>query len=146
MTAGRPRISLAWAALALAIVALLGVAAFAADPPPAVREVAVPPDDASPEEVVMTYLEAMDAHDCATVAELVAPSSRWLGDGCKNADGHDEVRVASVFREKPHWSGHDRGQQVMNVSVRFEETKVWGYLLVRDAPDHPWRIFDAGVG
>ncbi len=146
MTTGRPRFALAWAALALALVALLGVAAFAAHPPLPVREVPVPADGAPAEEVVMAYLEAMEAHDCATVAELVTPGSRWLGDGCKNADGHDEVRVAAVFREQPHWSGHDRGQQVMNVSVRFEQTKVWGYLLVRDAPGHPWRIFDEGVG
>jgi hypothetical protein len=145
MTAGRPKPSLAWAALALGIVAILGVGALAARPPLPVHEVAVPPDDAPPEEVVLAYLEAMDGHDCATVAELLAAGSRWLGDGCKDADGHGEVRVASVFREKPHWSGHDRGQQVINVSVRFE-TKVWGYLLMRDTPNYPWRIFDEGVG
>ena len=122
------------------------------------RDVAVPPDGASPEEVVRAYLDALDAHDCDTAERLMTPNSS-AESWCEDLAGLADVQLRDVIPEKPRWSGHRDDQQVMQVVVRFdldwpwlhgdgsmpEGLTTWGYLLVRDSEAESWTIFDQGV-
>ena len=70
------------------------------------------------------------------------------------------MAVRDHFTERPMDSGHSAPAEVAHVPVAFnvnwrpfhkdgsmnEGTTAWGYLLVRDSADSPWRIFDQGTG
>ena len=69
--------------------------------------------------------------------------------------------TALGFRNSSAWMGH-AGEPVVTVPVSFdlewkwrwfgsdvsleEGETLWGYLLVKDRPSEPWRIFDQGTG
>lgn len=59
-----------------ALLAVLGALALWALLPHGAREVAVPPDDAPPEQVVAAYVDALDGHDC-DAAEGMVHDGRW---------------------------------------------------------------------
>lgn len=145
-------------ALALVTVA---AAAFFLLSPRQTRDVAVPASDATPEQVVEVYTEALDSHDCETAEALMTDGAKdgaksWCADVARLTD----VNIHEHFRERPRWSGHSPGEEVANVPVTFnlklrlfhndgsmeEGATTWGYLLVRGSRDVPWRIFDQGVG
>ena len=78
------------------------------------RQVAVPPVTASP-RVVVRFTETLDAHDCATARRLwVDPSSADVW--CRDVLSLMKVRVHKSFPEKPQWSGHRKGQQIVQQS------------------------------
>lgn len=147
--------------LGVAVLLVLGVGASSLLPPRKSDDVAVPANDATPEQVVMAYVNALNAHDCDT-AEAVWVSDAKVGAKmwCEDVASLTDVDVGDSSMERPQWSGHSATDEVANVGVTFnlnwrllhndgsmpEGTTVWGYLLVRDSPDSPWRIFSEGVG
>lgn len=121
------------------------------------RHVAMPPDTASPAEVVAAYLAALDAHDCATARRLSRDGSADLW--CRDVLHLTHVRISSPFAEDPSWSGR-QGGQVVDVPAAFdldwrlfhddgtvpEGPMTWSYLVERDSDAGPWRIGDEGEG
>jgi hypothetical protein len=100
--------------------------------------VAVPPREASPEQVVTAYLDALNAHECATAKALItADAEDSATSWCQEVGSLTKVDVPDHFTERPEASGH---------SAPDEVATIWGYLLVRDSGDSPWRIFDQGRG
>lgn len=117
----------------------------------------MPPVGASPEQVVQTYLEAMNAWDVDTINALVVRDhlrrsrfdSRWtvseIGvatatpesvSGGTAAEGWGQaVRVAVTFRTI----------HAPDITIPEGEQMSWGYLLVRRGDTDPWRIIDQGV-
>lgn len=120
-------------------------------------QVDVPPDSASPQDVVQAYLEASASKDRSTIEALVIDdimvpswSDLLLGRGA----AVDHVRIKAPVRDR---RGEARTyQQGVYVPVDLTVTdgasdgfsdgpQTWGYLLVRNADTEPWRIIDQGV-
>lgn len=125
------------------------------------EDVAVPADDASPEQVVTAYLAALDGHDCDTAEALVTSDASFgAASWCHDVAHLTDVEVRERTTEDPALSGRPAPEEVADVSVSFdldwrpfhddvsmeEGPTAWGYLLVRETPDAPWRIFDEGLG
>jgi hypothetical protein len=159
VTTTRPPRVLTAATLGLMLVAVLGVAAWTILPPRQTDDVAVPPANASAEDVALAYMAALDGHDCTTAREL------WVEDTddgadlwCKDVASLGNPRVTSVRPDRGE--GDRASQEVVNMGVSFvldwrwlhndgsfpEGKATWGYLMVRDNPAAPWRIFDEGDG
>jgi hypothetical protein len=130
-------------------------------PPQQTSDVAVPRLDATPEQVVTAYIDALNAHDCETAEFLMmegaeSTATQW----CQDVASLTSVNVDGHFREPPGASGHSAGEEVANVPVTFdlnwrpfqddgsmdEGATTWGYLLMRSSSGSPWRIFDQGTG
>ena len=150
-----------WLIALVVAVVVAAAAAYVLLPPRQTGDVAAPPGDATPEQVVTAYLEALNAHDCDTAAALMiagAESSAWLW--CEDVASLKDVEVRDHVMELPEDSGHSAPDEVANVPVNFdldwrpfhndgsmdEGATGWGYLLVRNSADTPWRIFAQGVG
>jgi hypothetical protein len=143
------------------LVVVAAAVAYQVLPPRQTRDVAVPADDATPEQVVTAYLDALNAHDCGT-ARAVMTAATWDRDKswCEHVGALTDVDVGDHYTERPEDSGHSVPEEVANVRVTFdldwrfpyvsgsmdEGATAWGYLLVRDSPESPWRIFDQGTG
>ena len=150
--------------IALVMVGLAVVVATTAAyfllPPQQMGDVAVPPRDATPEQVVTAYLDALNAHDCDTAAALTVAGAEGGARWCRDVASLKNVDVRDHFMEVPEYSGHSAPDEVAHVPVSFdvdwrpfhndgsmgEGATTWGYLLVRGSVDAPWRIFDQGVG
>lgn len=149
----------------LTIAACLGAAAAVAValalPPRQAGDVAVPPPEATPEDVVAAYLEALDVHDCATAEALMTPAARGqAARWCAAVASLDGTVISDHVVARPEYSGHSAPEEVVDVRVTFdlswrpfhddgsmdEGTTSWGYLLVRGSEGSPWRIFDQGMG
>lgn len=146
---------------ALALLALAAVAAYLLLPPRQTSDVAVPPADATPEQVVRAYLEALNAHDCETAQAVSTDTAK---DGakswCEHVDSLTNIDVRKHVPGRSEDSGVPARDQVADVAVSFnlkwrplhndgsmdEGPTPWGYLLVRTAADAPWRIFNQGLG
>lgn len=114
------------------------------------RDVALPPDDATPEEVVAVYLDALDAHDCDTANALWAQpdgARAW----CPALKGIEDVDIDAAESER-------QGKRTrMHVFVEWDLTwrpfasvsgdaeDFWGFYLARESDADPWRIVDQGV-
>jgi hypothetical protein len=123
-------------------------------------EVAGPSADATPEVVVATYVEALDAGDCAAAVALTlpehAPAARsW----CRHVQSLSNAEVHThLIEDDPTTSGRKADEQVVYVPVSFdlnwrplhsdgsmsEGPTSWGYLLVKGS-EGAWRIYDEGV-
>lgn len=75
----------------------------------------VPPDDASPEDVVRTYLRALDVHDRDTAAELYPPSSNGERSFACNVRSIDGVSVTAGI---PNAEAQD-GNGTVRVDAQF---------------------------
>lgn len=142
-----------WVAAAIAVVFIVYILLMNQ-----AKNIDMPTDDASPEQVVEVYLQALDAHDCDTVQALTtAPKGEtW----CASVAHIDNAQVANHNVEDPAWSGRTAPDEVVNVPVTFDVGwrvfhgdismppgyTDWGYLLVRSSPTQPWRIFAEGNG
>ncbi len=130
-------------------------------PPRQTGDVAVPPRDASPEQVVSAYLDALNGHDCDTAEALMTTTAAdHARSWCHDVASLEGVDVQGHVTERPEWSGHVAPDEVVRVAVTFdlswrllrndgsmnEGPTTWGYLLARDSASSPWRIFDQGVG
>lgn len=147
--------------IAVSVLLVAVAVGFVLLPPRQTADVAVPPPDAAPEQVVAAYLEALDAHDCDTAEALTAADS---GDQarswCEDVASLTDVEIGDHVEESPEHSGYGAPAEVANVPVSFdlswrllhddgsmdEGATAWGYLLVRESPDAPWRIFSQGLG
>ena len=114
-------------------------------------DVPMPPDDASPEQVVRSYVDAVHAEDCDTAEALMTrPSGSW----CGNID-ITSLEIRGRWQERKESEAGD-GPMVEYVSVEIatrggsapmpDGTHRWGYLLERAGGDGPWWIYDQGVG
>ena len=156
----RPRwfVALAAGTLALAVVAAV---AYLLLPPHQTSDIDVPPLDATLEQVVTTYLGALNAHDCKTAEALTVDGAKsTAAHWCKDVATLTSVDVDDHFMEPPEASGHTAPAAVANVPVTFnldwrrfhdddsmdEGANTWGYSLVRNSSVSPWRIFDQGTG
>ena len=138
-----------------------GLVGYLLLPPRQSGDVAVPARTASPEQVVTTYLDALNAHDCGTAEAVMTNGAKdsaklWCDEVARLTD----VRVHQHFKERPNVTGHSAPEEVVGVPVAFilewrplhddgsmaEGATTWGYWLVRDSPHSPWRIFDQGTG
>jgi len=130
-------------------------------PPRQTSDVAEPAPDATPEQVVTVFLEALNAHDCGTAKAVVSESAKEsVWSWCERVAGLTSVDVGDHVTQRAEYSGRVAPEEVVYVPVEFdlswrplrtdgsmdEGPTTWGYLLVRDSPDSPWRIFDQGVG
>ncbi len=152
----RPR--LIGATVATAIVA--GGALWLLLPPRQTHAVTVPADDATPEQVVASYVEALEAHDCGTAELLTTRAATHLATSwCQKVARLSRVEIGASMPERAEWSERSAKDEVVSVPVRFdldwrwlhddgsmpEGETIWGYRLVRESPGGPWRIFDNGV-
>ncbi|WP_445257231.1 hypothetical protein [Nocardioides aurantiacus] len=78
---------------------LAGVVAVRAVVPPQRTPVAAPPADASPEDVVRTYVRALDSHDCTRARSLWEDAGAEVERGCRDLAGVDDVRVRPAVAE-----------------------------------------------
>lgn len=116
------------------------------------RTVPVPAADASPEELVRAYVDALDSGDLDTARALEAEGA-GLADDWADVDSVTDLKVGDPFRET-HRSSPRR--QVVNVPVEFtvaggdasleDGRMVWGYILERRGAGEPWRIIGHGTG
>ena len=154
MTAGRP-VRSRWLSAGLAVLLVVAVGLWLRSTGPTER-VPLPPVGASPEQVVGTYLEAMNAGDVDTINALVVSDylqrsrsdSRWTVT---------DITIHSAQPESLTNSAAEGWSQAVNVPVTFrtthapdisipdDEEMYWGYLLVRNKDTDPWRIIDQGV-
>lgn len=146
---------------ALMALALLVAAAYVLLPPRQSEQVAVPAAQATPENVIRTYIRALDAHDCVTAEALVTDDMRsGAKSWCRNVAHLSRVDINRHVVEQLQDSGRSVHEEVANVPVTFdldwrlfhndasmdEGRTVWGFLLVRDSTSAPWRVFDQGTG
>ena len=110
-----------------------------------------PPDDASPEQVVRAYADAVHAGDCGTAGALVADRSQsWCGDVDITA-----LTVTGTTQERKATESGD-GPMIQRVWVDLttvgadaslpDGERQWSYLLDRTGPNGAWRIYDQGMG
>ena len=139
-TTRRRRPRRAW----LAAVAVVGVLVGAALVWSAPREdVAVPGPDATPEQVVTAYLDAVNARDFDTANAIDARPGSDLGRFSRPGRT-DHVRMGRTL------GGATSAQVVFTADFRGGDgtlegdDTVWGYLLDRGS-DGRWHITDAGV-
>jgi len=141
-TAGK-RTRLAMAAVAGALVLTVDSCSRASVP--------APPDDATPEQVVRAYADAVHAGDCATAEALVADRSQsWCGDTDITA-----LTVTGKTQESKTTESGD-GPVIQRVWVNLtprggdaslqDGELMWSYLLDRTGPNAAWRIYDQGMG
>lgn len=142
----------------LALVSALAVA-YLLLPPRQTAHIARPALNATPEQVVTAYLEALNTHDCrASEALMTEGSEDTAAAWCHDVASLSNLKVMSHIREQPEQTGHSAPDEVANVPVTFsldwrplqgdgsmnEGDTTWAYFLVRTAPEKPWRIFDQG--
>ncbi|MEL7977325.1 hypothetical protein AAG589_15795 [Isoptericola sp. F-RaC21] len=133
-----------WVTLALVVVVVaFGVAQIL--PPPRTADVVAPPADATAEEVVRAYLEAIDAHDCGTARELSGASFAGTTETmCHDAASLTVTDLATVGTGAVSTS-FDVDWRLFAEDASIPEGGFgWTYFLTRG--DDGWRIEDAGNG
>lgn len=120
--------------------------------------VPMPPFDATPEQVVRTYLEAQQARDCRTYQALRAPTMQpSLEPGeCEFLNLTDFRVVRSQPDKRGHYHDehpqHDRIYVELVIGRGAEDhgfhrgENQWSYYLDRSGRGAPWRIFAQGMG
>lgn len=147
--------------IALLVVVVAATVIYLLLPPHQTGDVATPAADASPEQVVTAYVNALNAHDCHTAESLMTAGAKEDAKSwCEDVASLTNVNIDHHTTEPPQASGHSAPDEVANISVTFdlswrpfhddgsmdEGRTVWGYLLVRGSAHSPWRIFDQGTG
>jgi hypothetical protein len=156
---GRSRpllISLIATMLTVAVLAMVGYVYLSGRQ---IRDVPMPAGNASPEDVVRTYLDALSAHDCVTAESLMTPGTRSLS-WCHDVATLGNVQVRRPVTQQPQTLGIAPTSQVVVVPVIFtlewrlfhrngfigQGATDWRYSLVRSSARGPWRIFQQGAG
>jgi hypothetical protein len=148
---------------ALLLAGVVAVAVLLA-PPRQTSTVAAPPGDATPEQVVATYIDALNAHDCTTAQALTAPGfgpSTSVAFWCHEFASLTDVVIHDHYVDDPRANGRtDVPGETVGVGVSFtvhsrplhvnpampDGPNPWGYLLTRADANSPWRIYDQGLG
>jgi hypothetical protein len=125
------------------------------------RHVPVPPDDASPHDVLQAYFEALDANDAATQKALWVPGRPrfWPADRIRAVHELDVSEHHSPYldpNQEAELSDYPLRAQ-LSAECRLEYWPLLGWsdqdsgqllahpwLLVRADSDHPWRIWAEG--
>ena len=142
-----------WRWVALALIAVVGavvvVSAAALLPPRQTADVSVPPADATPEQVVRAYLEAVSAHDCETASALSAGGG--TADHLCSA-----TRSLEIIEVVPAPQLSDPTTAAVNTDFEvawrpFAEggdvpEDGWGWTYYLALGPEGWRIVDAGAG
>ncbi|GGM55901.1 hypothetical protein GCM10011608_45930 [Micromonospora sonchi] len=114
----------------------------------------VPPDDATPEDVVRTYLRALDAHDGDTAAELYPPPNGPGSVAC-NVRAIDGVSVTSGVPSAEAQAGNGTVRVDAQFTIHVFDEAAAGqpdgrtgsnYYLHRQGLHGPWRIVSSGQG
>lgn len=122
------------------------------------RQVPVPADDAPPDAVVRAYLAALDAHDLDTARAVLTPERRAAveqsqGNWFVNLRSVQKVRLAAPVDTPYSRGGYRQAVRVpaqLDVALFFQPAEgdegafTWGFVLVRDGAQEPWRIADEG--
>ncbi|HWV75767.1 MAG TPA: hypothetical protein VN027_00520 [Isoptericola sp.] len=139
--------------VALAVIAVVGAGATAGAaalaPPRQTADVPVPPADASPEQVVRAYLEAVSAHDCETAAALSA-----AGDAGDHLCGATRSLEIIEVVPAPQLSGPTTAAVNTDFEVAWRPfaeggdvpEEGWGWTYYLALGPEGWRIVDAGAG
>jgi hypothetical protein len=158
---GDRSIILRWviASLAVALTVLAAVVWAVVTPLPQLRAVPVPPVSASPEQVVQTFVTALDEHDHATAGALCARWACTLDDyvwvriahlGPVGLGNQACVPVSSDGSCVPRkGGGADVSVQLSGLTRSGDlpgEGGVWGYELAPIGPQGAWRIVGQGAG
>lgn len=116
----------------------------------ACAKVEVPPADASPEQVVRTYLDAVQAGNCTVLSQLATRNQAeraWCGKGLTIS----RITIGKSVPDPGSVVSRDF-EQAVYVPVQLDVQggtdsgmRDWGYVLVRDAPVQQWRIADEGT-
>jgi hypothetical protein len=113
--------------------------------------VPMPPDGATPEQVVQAYADAVHARNCKTAEALV-------NDRGQSWCGRIDITALKVIELTQERKATDSGQGPMIervwVNLRSQGGDIslpdgdhaWSYLLDRTGPDGAWRIYDQGTG
>ena len=151
-----------WAAAAsaaLLVPALAGVWLWQG-PQRQTRDVPVPPDSATAEQVVQAYVDAVNAHDRSTVHALLATDGSMTDRAVDAWRAMRNVRLLGTSIRTLADPAGPRYAEGVNVGVDFDldcrwghgdvsqpsGPTAWGYVLGRNTPDDPWRIVDQGAG
>ncbi|MFE5338064.1 hypothetical protein ACFQ8E_19295 [Isoptericola sp. NPDC056573] len=143
-TVGRRRRVGRWLPLAFVVVVVgFGVAQIL--PLPRTAEVAAPPADATAEDVVRAYLDAIDAHDCGTAQDLTAPSFATTTESmCHDAASLTVTGLETVGTGQVN-AGFDVDWRLFAEDGSIPEGGFgWTYYLTQG--DDGWLIEDAGNG
>ena len=90
-------------------------------PPRQTSNVAVPAPNATPEQVVTAYLDALNAHDCGTAEAVTTEGAKDSAKSwCTDVASLSAVHVRDQFAERPKWSGRSPSEQVSDVPVTFD--------------------------
>jgi hypothetical protein len=119
-------------------------------------EVAMPPDDASPQEVVRTYVEAINEGDVDTARQLLTPQrAKNVGAQADSFfDNVNSITKLELLPERPEFGSDYKFAVKIPVTFDLDQKEEmsmpdgptdWGYLLGRNATNEPWRIYDEGV-
>lgn len=109
----------------------------------------MPDDDASPEQVVLAYANALHWRDCITAARLAPNDGRtWCGTDIT------DVRVTHSGMDRRDRGDGARDYYVVDVQMNLKFTdgslndgpNGWGYTLDRVGPNGAWRIVGQGNG
>jgi hypothetical protein len=129
----RPALLAAFAAAALV------VGAFVWSAPR--DDVPVPGPDATPEQVVRAYIDAVNARDFDTANSIDATPGDDLGRFSRPMQSHD-VKMGKTVTEGA--LAHVLFTADFGGGDGTVEDGLWGYYLER-GPDRLWHIIDAGV-
>lgn len=124
--------------------------------PRPIGHVAMPPAGATPRQVVIGYLAALNANDPRVARALTKPGSEaraqadsWLRD----LDHISDIRIHGVFSDPdPRYHGAVDVVVDWNVDWRHSDGSTdgdmsfWDYSLASDPATGRWLIFDQGQG
>ncbi len=125
------------------------------------RQVAIPGDDATPEQVITALVDAWDAHDDHAVEALTDP--RYLqhyADRSIGLEPYDHVRLVAILGHVPYGpsgeGGLSPGEQSTEYGTSLDIQGSGGgqadgqnplsFTLVKTGPQGAWRVFSTGLG
>ena len=126
------------------LVVVAATVAYLLLPPRQTSDVAVPASNATPEQVVTAYLDALNAHDCDTAEAVMTEGAKNRAKSwCEDVARLTDVDVRDHLTERLKWSGRSPSEEVSNVPVTFdlswrlfhndgsmdEGATTWGHLL-----------------
>lgn len=135
---------------------LAGVVTILVLPPRQSGDVTIPSVDASPVQVVETYLRAIDVHDCDTARALwVGPNAGYANDDCVSISRIGQVRPEpSVLSDETSRPDGTASRVAVSYQVSYrpfrrqlpDGRELLLFDLSRSSdPGAPWRITDAGT-
>ena len=104
--------------------------------------VAVPPANASPEQVAMAYMRALDAHDRTIADKLVTPDNHvdpdhWIDDTARVTN----IKITGVLPDPTYYTAQGKAyRQAYQVFVSFNYQAQWWSDSEGSFPNgyHPW--------